>query len=131
MFVFVLFLLLLLQFLVVIIIKQNVLFIDENMNAQIENDGNNKFWLYYSPNRNDRYRVGYPHENRFACLNTKFQKRKEKLWPLIYPNNCKAQLNYIIINKKWINSALNSFERVSSNHRIALAKIGLSLRRNR
>ena len=45
-------------------------------------------------------------------------------------------LDYILINKKWINSVLNckayfSFERVSSDHRIVLAKIRLSVRRNK
>ena len=45
------------------------------------------------------------------------------------------QIDCILINKKWNNSALNcgayySFEGVSSDHRIVTAKIRLSLRRN-
>ena len=60
---------------------------------------------------------------------------KGKLWTYTYANNAKAQIDYILINKKWIYSALNweayfSFEGVSSNHRIITAKIHLSLRRN-
>ena len=71
--------------------------------------------------------------NRFH--NTKFQKRMGKLWTYSYANNTKAQIDYIFINKKWNNSALNSetyssFEGVSSDHRIIMAKIQLSLRRN-
>ena len=42
-------------------------------------------------------------------------------------NNAKAQLDYILMNKKWINSTLNceaysSFEEVSSDHRIITAE---------
>ena len=74
-------------------------------------------------------------ENGLTCLNTKFPKRKGKLWTCTYANNTKAQRDYILLNKKWINGALNceaysSFEGVSSDHRIVTAKIRLSLRRN-
>ena len=46
---------------------------------------------------------------------------KRKLWTYTYANNAKAQIDYILINKKEINSALNceayfSFEGVSSDH---------------
>ena len=52
-----------------------------------------------------------------------------------YANNIKAQIDYVFINKKWNNSALNcevyfSFEGVFSYNRIVTAKIRLSLRRN-
>ena len=52
-----------------------------------------------------------------------------------YANNTKAQIDYVFINKKWNNSALNceaysSFEGVSSDHRIVTAKTRLSLWRN-
>ncbi|XP_063605720.1 uncharacterized protein LOC134780779 [Penaeus indicus] len=40
-------------------------------------------------------------------LNTKFQKCKGKLWTFIYPSNEKAQLDYILINRKKQNSAIN------------------------
>ena len=51
-------------------------------------------------------------------------------------NNAKAQIDYILINKRWINSTQNSeayspFEGVSSDHRIDTTKIRLSLRRNK
>ena len=73
-------------------------------------------------------------ENKLTCLNTKFQKRKRKLWTYTYANNAKSQKDSILINKKWNDSALNceaysSFEGVSSDHRIVTAKIRLNLRR--
>ena len=66
---------------------------------------------------------------------TNYQKREGKLWTYTYANNTKAQIDYILINKKWKNSALNcevysSFEGVSTDHRIVTAKIRLSLRKN-
>ena len=74
-------------------------------------------------------------ENRLACLNTNYQKRKGKLWTYTYANNIKAQIDYVLSNKKWKNSAMNceaysSFEGVSTDHRIVTAKIRLSLRKN-
>ena len=58
-----------------------------------------------------------------------------KLWTYTYAKNSKAQIDYVLINKKWKNSAINceaysSFEGVSSDHRIVTAKIRLSLRKN-
>ena len=69
------------------------------------------------------------------CLNTNYQKREGKLWTYTYANNTKAQIDYVLINKKWKNSAMNceaysSFEGVSTDHRIVTAKIQLSLRKN-
>ena len=74
-------------------------------------------------------------ENRLTCLNRNYQKREGKLWTYTYANNSKAQIDYVFINKKWKNSAMNcvaysSFEGVSSDHRIVMAKIRLSLWNN-
>ena len=74
-------------------------------------------------------------ENRLTCLNTNYQKREGKLWTYTYANNRKAQIDYVFINKKWKNSAVNceaysSLEGVSSDHRIVTAKLRLSLRKN-
>ena len=74
-------------------------------------------------------------ENRLTCLNTNYQKREGKLWTYTYANNSKAQIDYVFINKKWKNSAMNyeaysSFEDVSSDHRIVTAKIRQSRRNN-
>ena len=65
----------------------------------------------------------------------KISEKEGKLWTYTYANNTKTQIDYVFINKKWNNSTLNcevysSFESVSSDHRIVLAKIRLSQRKN-
>ena len=59
-------------------------------------------------NRNGEHLTDFMLENRLTCLNTKFQKRKRKLWTYTYANNIKAQIDYVFINKKWNNSTLNN-----------------------
>ena len=73
------------------------------MNALIGKDGNNKFCLHNLPKRNGEYLADFSLKNRLAYLNTKFPKGKDKLWAYTYPNNAKASLDYIFMNKKWIN----------------------------
>ena len=101
--------------------KHNVLVIGGDMNAQIWKNGNHKYNQYNSSNRNGQHLTDFMIENRLTCLNTNFKKREEKLWTYTYANITKAQIDYVFINKKWKNSALNckaysSFEGVSSNH---------------
>ena len=115
--------------------KHNVLIIIGDMNAQIGKNINNKFSLYNLSNRNGEHLTDSTIENRLPCLNTKFRKRKGKLWTYTYTNNTKAQIDDIFINKKWNNSTLDceaysSFGGVSSDHRIVTAKIPLSLQSN-
>ena len=69
-------------------------------------------------------------------LSTKCCKRIGKLWTFTYPNGAKAQLDHILINRKWKNSALNceaynTFHAICSDHRPLTAKIRLSLRINK
>ena len=99
--------------------KHNVLVIVGDMNAQIGK--NHKFSLRNSSNRNGKHLTDFTLENRLTCINTNFLKREGKLGTYTYANNTKAQIDYVFINKKWNNSALNceaysSFEGVSSNH---------------
>ena len=106
-----------------------------DMNAQIGKNGNNKYSLHNTSNRNGQHLTDFMIENRLTCLSTNYQKREGKLWTYTYANNSKAQIDYVLINKKWKNSAMNceaysSFEGVSSDHRIVMAKIRLSLRKN-
>ena len=115
--------------------KHNMLVIGGDMNAQIGKNGNNKYSLHNTSNRNGQHLTDFMIENRLACLNTNYQKREGKLWTYTYANNTKAQIDYVLINKKWKNSAMNceaysSFEGVSTDHRIVTAKIRLSLRKN-
>ena len=103
--------------------KNNVLIIGRDMNAQIDKNANNNSSLHNSSNRNGEHLTDFTRENGLSCLNTKFQKRKGKLWTYTYAKNAKAQIDYILMNKKWINSALDceaysSFKDVSSDHRI-------------
>ena len=115
--------------------KLNMLVIGGDMNAQIEKNGNNKYSLHNTSNRNGQQLTDFMIENRLACLNTNYQKREGNLWTYTYANNTKAQIDYVLINKKWENSAMNceaytSFEGVSTDHRIVTAKIRLSLGKN-
>ena len=60
-------------------------------------------------------------------------KRKNQLWTFEYPNGDRAQLDYILVRKKWQNSvrdsrSYSSFSSVSSDHRIVSASVKLSLR---
>ena len=75
--------------------KHNILIIVGDMNAQIDIDINNKFSLYNSSNRNGDHLTDFTLENRLTCLNTKFQKRKGKLWTYTDTNNAKVQIDYI------------------------------------
>ena len=114
--------------------KQNLLVFGGDMNAQIGKSRNNKYSLHNTSNRNGQHLTDFMRENRLTCLNTNYQKREGKLWTYTYANNSKAQIDYVFINKKWKNSAMNceaysSFEGVSSDHRIVTAKVRLSLRK--
>ena len=115
--------------------KHNMLVIGGDMNAQIGKNGNNKYSLHNTSNRNGQHLTDFMIENRLTCLNTNYQKREGKLWTYTNANNSKAQMDYVLMNKKWKNSAMNceaysSFEGVSSDHRIVTAKIQLSIRKN-
>ena len=115
--------------------KHNQLVIGGDMNAQIRKNRNNKYSQHNTSKRNGQHLIDFMRENRLTCLNTNFQKREGKLWTNTYANNNKAQIDYVFMNKKWKNCAINceaytSFEDVSSDHRIVTAKIRLSLRKN-
>ena len=45
--------------------------------------------------------------NGLTWLTTKLQKKKGKLWINTYANNAKNETDYVLMNKKWINSILN------------------------
>ena len=116
--------------------KHNLLVIGGDMDAQIGKNGNNKYSLHNTSNRNGQHLTDFMIENRLTCLNTNYQKREGKLWTYTYANNSKARIDYVFINKKWKNSAINceaysSFEGISSDHRIVTAKIRLSQRKKR
>ena len=66
--------------------------------------------LHKMSNRNGKYLTDFMIENRLTCLNTNYQKSERKLWIYTYANNTKAQIDYVFINKKWKNSAINRNE---------------------
>ena len=72
--------------------KHYVLAIGGDMNAQIGKNVSNKFSLHNSSNRNGEHITNFTLENRLAWLNTKFQKRKGKLWTYTYANNANQHL---------------------------------------
>ena len=55
--------------------KHNMLVIGGDMNAQIGKNGNNKYSLHNTPNRNGQHLTDFMIENRLACLNTNYQKK--------------------------------------------------------
>ena len=67
--------------------KHNMLVIGGDMNAQIGKNGNNKYSLHNSSNRNGQHLTDFMIEKRLSCLNTNFQKREGKLWTYTYANN--------------------------------------------
>ena len=74
--------------------KHTVLVIGGDMNAQIGKNVN------HNSNRNGEHPTDFTLEKWLTCLNTKFQKRKRKLWT--NTNNTKAQIDFVFINKKRI-----------------------------
>ena len=113
--------------------KHNIKIIGGDMNAKLGRSDVNRLTYGESTNRNGKMLTDFMRECDFIAMNTRFQKRKGKLWTFEYPNGEKAQLDFVMINKKWRNSALNceaysTFLTVGSDHRVVTAKIRLSLR---
>ena len=116
--------------------KHNVLVLGGDMNAQLGKYDGYIHSYHEVSNRNGKKLHDFLKENKLICLNTKYQRKSGQLWTHTYPNGTKAQLDYVFINNKWKNSAMNcrpfnSFENVSSDHRIVSAKFRLSLRANK
>ena len=75
--------------------KYNILIIRGEMNAQIDRKCKQQIQLteWGTPN-------GFLIRKWTNMPNTKFQKRKGKLWTYTYANNAKARINYILMNKQ-------------------------------
>ena len=63
------------------ILKHNVLVIGGDMNAQIGKNGNNRYSLHNTSNRNGQHLIEFMMENRLTCLNTNYQKGRENYGP--------------------------------------------------
>ena len=116
--------------------KHNVILVGGDMNAKIGmREAKGSVYNNFT-NENGQLLLDYMQECNMKAINTSFTKRKGKLWTHISPNGYKSQIDYILINSKWKNSALNceaynSFNTVGSDHRIVSARIRLSLRQNK
>ena len=67
-----------------------------------------------------------------SLLFTTFKKKTSKLWTCVLPSGVRAQLDYVLVRKKWRNimnnaEAYNSFASIGSDDRLVTAKIRLSL----
>ena len=80
--------------------KHNVQIIGGDFNAQLRHSHYHKHTFNKETNRNGIRLEQFLIENDLYCLNTRFQKRKGKLWTHVYPNAVKSQLDFILINKK-------------------------------
>jgi len=116
--------------------KHNVTIIGGDFNAKLGHDkGHTPLQFHTETNRNGSYLIDFLNESNMSCINTKFQKRRGKKWTFSYPNGVKAQIDFLLINKKWKNSAINceafnSFT-IDSDHRIVTASLKLKLRANK
>ena len=116
--------------------KHNVLLVGGDMNGRI-GKSDVKGWVYNeTTNENGQLLLDYMLECNLKALNTSFIKRTGKLWTHISPIGARNQIDFILINNKWKNSALNceaynTFCTVGSDHRIVTAKIRLSLRQSK
>ena len=110
----------------------NFLVILGDFNAKLgSNDA--KFTFHANTNRNGEHLVDLMEEFNLCSAKSKFMKSKHQLWTYQYPNGDRAQLDYILVRKKWQNSvkdcpAYSSFSSVGSDHRIVSAKVKLSFR---
>ena len=116
--------------------KHNVLIIGRDQNAQIGQSIHHIFTYHHTSNRDGEYLEHFLIENGLLCINTPFQKRRGKLWTYTYPNGDIAQIDYMMINKKWIDSVQNceayhSLEGISTDHGMMSLRIKLSLRANK
>ena len=117
------------------VLKHNVLFLCGDMNAQV-GPISGKHHYHQRNNRIGKLLCEPQHSTNLINLCTKFQKRPGKKWTFMYANGTKAQLDHILINKKWKNSAIdcaayNTFHSVSSDHKIVTIKCRLCLRANK
>ena len=76
----------------------NVLIIAGDFNAHLGIYHDNKCSYPSETYRNGYLLDHFIIENGLKSLNTKFQKKRGKLWTHTHPNGFKSQLDYIIIN---------------------------------
>ena len=112
--------------------KHNMLMIGGDFNAQL-GQPDHRFSYHPQTNRNGAFLDSILTQFNLRATNTLFQKRKGKLWTITYGNGSRGQIDFILVNRKWLNSITNceaysSFESVNTDHRIVSANVRLSVR---
>ena len=113
--------------------KHNLLIVMGDFNAHIGTE-DALFTYHETTNTNGQLMLDLAAETNLVITNTRFQKKRGKLWTYISDmSGTKTQIDYILVNKKWINSvknveAYNTFASLGSDHRTLTARIKLSLR---
>jgi exonuclease III len=93
-----------------------------------------RYTYHQSTNTNGKFLLEHALECDMLINNTRFEKKKGKLWTLISDlSGRKSRIDYILVNKKWKNSVknvepYNSFSSLGSDHRLLTARIKQSLR---
>jgi len=83
---------------------QMLLIIMGDFNAHIGKD-DARFTYHQKTNKNGQLLLDLAMECNLTITNTKFQKKKGKLWTYMSDmRNIKSQVDYILVNNKWINS---------------------------
>ena len=82
------------------VLKHNTLIIGGDFSANLGQQDGFKFTYHQLTNRNGQMLKDYIQENNLVCLNTIFQKRSGQQRTHRAPNENKAQLYYVFINKK-------------------------------
>ena len=113
--------------------KHNMILIVGDCNAHTGSE-DALFSFHETTNNNGKLLLEFAEENNLMITNTRFQKKRGKLWTYISDmNGLKSQIDYILVNKKWKNSirnveAYSSFSSLGTDHRVLSARIKLSLR---
>ena len=110
----------------------NFLVIAGDLNSKLGSDAV-KNTFDSTTNRNGEMLLDFLEEFNLFTSNNHFMKPKGHLWTFEYPSGGRAQLDYLIFRKKWMNSVKNSrsyssFSSVGSDHRIVSSTVKLSLR---
>ena len=111
----------------------NFLLVCGDLNAKIGPEAAH-FTYNRETNENGEALIDLIEEHNLLITNTQFQKPRRRLWTFKYPNRTKAQLDYIIVRKKWSKSVINvntytkTFRSILSDHRAVVAQVQLKLR---
>ena len=87
----------------------NLLFVVGDLNAHVSPSGNWTSFHKGQANRNGRLLEDMLLERQLEITNTRFQKRRGKLWTYLSDmSQSRSQIDFIICRKKWRNSVKNS-----------------------